>query len=223
MRSVAKYVVSAVVVGISALACNNTPAPEQAIVASNVQPGAGGGGTCNSPEQFIYLPQTAPVPGPDTNDDKNITPNLTGDVAITCKVQPNGNGYDVVLQAQITGGTSPGTMTVSGTFTPRVRDPNGNATATGDATVIPNIKVDMLDATKHLEQTDCTAQYVLADNGGPGASLPNNADVFADDHGGRIWASVFCPKPTNLDESQKPGNAGCEMSATFRFENCTNK
>lgn len=219
MGSVAKVVVSAVAVGICALACNNTPAPEQAIVASNVQPGPG---LCNSPEQFIYLPQTAPIPGPDTNDDKNITPTETGDVVVTCKVQPSGNGYSVVLQAQITGGVSPGTMTVQGTFTPRTRDASGNPI--NDATdVIQNIKVDMLDATKHLEETDCTAQYLLADNGSPGNPLPSPADVFADDHGGRIWASVFCPKPTNLLESQKPGNAGCEMSATFRFENCTNK
>ncbi len=220
MGSVAKSVVSAVVVGLCALACNNTPAVPQAVVASNVQPGSG---LCNSPEKFIYLPETAPIPGPDTNTDANIVQTGTGDVAVTCSVVPSGNGYQVTAQAVISGGTAPGTLTVQGMFTPRARDASGNPTAAGDGTQIPNIQVDMLDPTKHLQQKDCFAQYVLVDNGQPGNPLPKPADVFADDHGGRIWVSVFCPSPTNLLESQKPGNAGCLMSTTFRFENCTNK
>jgi hypothetical protein len=223
MGSVAKCAVSALVVGLCVVACNNTPEPMQAIVASNIQPSGGSAAGCSSPEQFVYMPETADVPGPNTNDDANIVITGTGDQVITCSVVPSGDGYDVQLQAQLTNPVTGGTLTVRGHFTPRQRDPNGNPTPTGDATQIPNIEVHFLDGTKNLQQKDCYAQYTLADNGQPGASLPGPADTFADDHGGRIWASVFCPLTTNLLESQKPGNAGCEGSATFRFENCSNK
>ncbi len=226
MRSLVKFGVSAAVVVIGAFACNNSTAIPQAIVASNVQPQSGG--LCNSPETFIYLPQNSPIPGPDTSVDKNITPDAAGcegglcDQAISCSVIPSGSGYDINLTAQITGGASPGTLNIRGTINPRVRDANGNPTATGDATQMPGITVSFLDPTKHLQQTTCFAQYVLADNGSPGNPLPNLADVFADDKGGRVWASVFCPKLSNLDPN-KSGLDGCEGSATFRFENCTSK
>jgi hypothetical protein len=52
-------------------------------------------------------------------------------------------------------------------------------------------------------------------------TLPSVADTFADSNGRRIWASVFCDAPQNLDESMFPGNSGCESSATFQFENCS--
>jgi hypothetical protein len=220
MASVAKSAVSAVVVGLCAMACNNTPSPMQAIVASNVQPNPSSSAGCSSPETFVYLPETASVPGPDTNKDANITVTGTGDQVVQCAVQPSGDGYDVSLTAQITNPITGGTMTVTGHFTPRVRDATGNPSS--DGTAISGIKVVFHDGTKNLVQNDCTAQYVTADNGSPGTSLPTQADVFADDKGGRIWASVFCPSPTNTLESQKPGNAGCMMSATFRFENCSN-
>lgn len=220
MGSLAKSVVSAFVVGIAALACNNTPEPMQAIVASNIQPQPTG--TCNASGKFLYLPEAADIPGPDTSKDTNIVVTGTGDDVITCSVVANGSAYDVTLQSQITGGTAPGTLTIKGSFTTRTRDANGNPTAAGDAVAIPNIQVDFLAPTGHLQEKDCTAQYVLANNGGPGSSLPSAADVFADDHGGRIWASVFCPKLTNLS-TDKTGLDGCAGSATFRFENCSNK
>jgi hypothetical protein len=230
MNLVLKVGLAAGCVGLLTFACSSTPAPEQAVVASNVQPNPASQAGCISPEKFIYLPESADIPGPDTNVPDTDTPNPkdmlvptgTGDVVVQCSVVPSGSAYNVQLQAQITGGTAPGTLTVSGTFTPRQRDANGNPTS--DSTTIPNIVVDMLDATKHLHEADCIAQYVEVDNGTPGTtSLPNNADTYADDHGGRIWASVFCAKPMHTDEGTKPGNAGCEMSATFRFENCTSK
>ncbi len=237
MNSVAKSMVSAVVAlgSVWVLACNGTPAVAQAIVASDVQPAAGGAG-CNSPEPFVWVPQGPQINpyGPDTNLTSNIVETGTGDVVISCSVIPCStsgsncptsappNAYDVQLVAQITGGSTPGTMTVSGVFLPRPRDANGNPNADA-TTVMQNITADFLDPTKHLRETDCTAQYELDNNGSAGASLPGIADTYADDKGGRIWASVFCPKPQNLLESQKPGNAGCETSMTFRFENCTSK
>jgi len=222
MNLVSKFGLSTIVVGVLAAACSNSSEPEQGIVASNVQPNPQSQAGCNSPEQFIYLPENASIPGPDTNNNANIVVTGTGDDVINCSVIPSGSGYNVTLTAQITGGTAPGTLTIQGMFTPRGRDSTGNPNA--DGTTIPNITVDMLDATKHLNEKDCFAQYVEVNDGTPSTtSLPTQADVFADDHGGRIWASVFCDNPTNELESQKPGNAGCMMSATFRFENCASK
>ena len=223
MGSVLKSAVSAIVVGLCALACNNTVEPMQAIVASNVQQSPTAPSGCISPEEFVYLPETASVPGPDTSDDTSITPTNTGDQIVTCSIQANGDGYDVSLQAQRTNPETGGTLTITGHFTPRPRDPNTGKPTADATTVIPGIHMILHDGTKNLLENDCTAQYTLADNGEPGNSLPPQADVFADDKGGRIWASVFCPSPQNTLESQKPGNAHCETSATFRFENCGNK
>ncbi len=230
MNLVLKVGLAAGCVGLLTFACSSTPAPEQAVVASNVQPDPAKPGQCGNDGRFIYIPEAADVPGPDTNVPDTDTPNPkdmlvptgTGDVVISCSVIPSGSAYNVSLQAQITGGTAPGTLTISGTFTPRQRDANGNPSS--DSTTIPNIVVDMLDPTKHLHETDCTAQYVEA-NGvlASTTSLPSNADTYADDHGGRIWVSIFCPSPINTDESTKPGNAGCQDATTFRFENCTSK
>jgi hypothetical protein len=57
----------------------------------------------------------------------------------------------------------------------------------------------------------------------PGPSLPPVADTIAVNNIGRIWASVFCEDPQNLDEAQKPGNAGCAATATFGLENCSTR
>jgi hypothetical protein len=228
MRTLVKFGVSAVVVLGFALACNNSTAIPQAIVASNVQVSPASPGQCNSPEQFIYVPQSAGVPGPDTSDNTNITTDVAAceagvcDTKIACSVIPNGSGYNVDLTAQITGGTAPGTLHITGLMLPRTRDPNGNPTAAGDSTKMPGFTMNILDPTKHLQETDCYAEYVLADNGSPGTSLSSLADVFADDKGGRVWASVFCPTLKNLD-TNKSGLDGCMASTTFRFENCASK
>lgn len=228
MRTLVKFGVSAAVVVAGAFACNNSTAIPQAIVASNVQPSPSSSAGCNSPELFVYVPQSAGIPGPDTGDDKNITPDVAGcegglcDTKIQCSVIPNGSNYNVSLTAQITGGTNAATLHIQGTMAPRARDANGNPTAAGDAAQMTGFTVNFLDPTKHLQSTECVAQYVLADNGSPGNSLPGLADVFADDKGGRVWASVFCPKLTNVDPS-KSGLDGCMGSTTFRFENCTSK
>jgi hypothetical protein len=223
MRSLVKIGVSALVVGFGALACTQSTQPTQGIVSSNVQPSPTGPG-CNSPEQFIYLPENASVPGPDTNDPNNIVITGTADDVLTCSVIPNGANFDLSIIAQITGGAAPGTLHVAGSVAPRQRDANGNPTTTGDAATSTGLTVDFLDPTKHLNEKDCFAQYVLADNGSPGLSLPGPADtkVNKDGNAGAVWITVFCPKLVNLT-SGKSGLDGCMGSATFRIENCTTK
>ena len=223
MRSLVKIGVSVVVVGLGALACNNTTAVTQGIVASNVQPSPSGPG-CNSPEQFIYLPENASVPGPDTNDQNNIVITGTADDVITCAVVPNGANFDLSIIAQITGGAAPGTLHIAGSVQARQRDANGNPTTAGDAVQMKPLTVDFLDPTKHLNEKDCWAQYTLVDNGTPGNSLPGPADtkVNKDGNAGAVWLSLFCPKLTNLT-SGKSGLDGCMGSATIRIENCTTK
>lgn len=270
MNSVAKLVsnvgVASVVLGVFAIACSNTPQPEQAVIASNVQPNPASGAGCSSPEKFIYIPEAASIPGPDTSNgvvqctqtttcqtpqvcclakgatapscvagasacsldgDTTITNSTAtgGDVEVSCSIIPSGSGYNVTLVGKITGGVAPGTLTVTGLFTPRPRDGSTNKPNADQATKIPNITVDLLDATKHLNEKDCFAQYLAVDNGSPSAqtALPDPADVYANDNGGRIWVSIFCPTMTNELESQKPGNAGCMASTTLRFENCASK
>jgi hypothetical protein len=224
MRSLVKIGVSAVVVGFCALACNNTTAVTQGIVASNVQPSPSSSLGCNSPEQFIYLPENASVPGPDTNDGNQIVLTGTADDVITCSVIPSGANFNLSIIAQITGGAAPGTLHVAGPVQARQRDGSGNPTTAGDAVQMGGLTVDFKDPTKHLNEKDCYAQYVLADNGNPGNALPGPADtkVNPDGNAGAVWLSVFCPKLTNLDTG-KSGLDGCLGSATFRIENCTTK
>lgn len=228
MSLVTKSVVSAAVVAfLGALACSGTPAVPQAVVAANVQPN---GGTCQSAEQFVWIPDTKSSPtGPDPStamiqETGSSDPITDVPIVISCSVVPGASGgspYTVNLVAQITAGSAPATLTISGVFPARGRDMNGNPNA--DGTMIPNITADYLDPTKHLRQTTCYALYETPNNGQPGASLPSVADTFADNNGGRIWASVFCPSPMNEDEAMKPGNSGCETSAVFRFENCSSQ
>lgn len=222
MRSLLKIGVSIVFVGLGALACNNAIQPTQGIVASNVQP-RGGGLTCGSPEKFIYLPENADIPGPDTNLSTNIVIDGTADVVLQCAIVPNGTdfasaGGTLSIVAKITGGAAPGTLHVAGPIKPRVTTPPG------DTTQFPGITVDFLDPTKHLNEKDCFAQYVLADNGQPGAPLPGqaNTQINADQSAGAVWVSVFCPTLVNLDQN-KAGLDGCMGSATFRIENCSTK
>ncbi|HEY2370158.1 MAG TPA: hypothetical protein VGH87_27360 [Polyangiaceae bacterium] len=224
MRSLVKIGVSVVIAGLGALACSQSTQPTQGIVASNVQ-GAAGGSGCSSPEQFIYLPENASVPGPDTNDPNNIVITGTADDMLTCSVIPNGANFDLSIIAQITGGSAPGTLHVAGSVQPRQRDGSGNPTTAGDAVQMPGLTVDFLDPTKHLTEKDCFAQYTLTDGiGNPGVSLPGPADtkVNADGNAGAVWLSVFCPKLVN-ETTGKSGLDGCLGTATFRIENCTTK
>ena len=227
-----------------------------------MQPNPGSGAGCSSPEQFIYIPEMAAIPGPDTSNTVNqcngastcilpqtccqhkagtiecvsdsskcladgdvVLTNSTatsGDVAISCSVIPSGGGYNVTLQGKITGGTAPGTLTVTGTFTPRTRDSSGKSSVTGDATKIPNIHVSMLDATKHLDETDCFAQYTSPTTGNPACRSPIPPTLRGRQRRSHLGQRLL-PDADEQDESQKPGNAGCEMSTTFRFENCASK
>ncbi len=143
---------------------------------------------------------------------------LTTSDSISCSVAPTVGGFAVAIVAQ-SSGSSPASVTITGTFTPRGRDNNGVPNA--DATQIPNITMDVIDVAMHLRQTNCFAQYVNVVGGEPGPSLPSVADTMVDNNVGRIWASVFCDAPQNLDEGQKPGNSGCQTSATFAFPSCS--
>jgi hypothetical protein len=209
------------------IACNNNSGVPQGIIAANVQGatmGANSGMPCAADGEFIYVPQSpANPPGPDTSNNMLVTETGTGDLTITCSVIPNSDGssYSVSAQAVISGGTAPGTLTISAmSLTPRSRMGDGGP-PNMDQVAIQNITMDYLDPTKHLRQTNCTAQYVLANDGQPGLSLPDQADTFADSNGGRFWLSVFCEDPQSLEEAMKPGFSGCAMSATVRFENCS--
>jgi hypothetical protein len=223
--------------GVAAIGACSSSAIPQAIISANVQE-VPGGGMCNSLEEFMYVPAMGPEctavgcgNGPETSNNSNIVVTGTGDFQITeCSIVPSNGAYQVALSAQISGGTQPGTLTISGLFTPRGRAPGDAGIPNADGTAIPNITMEYTDPTKQLLGKGCTAQYVYPDNGAPGTtSLPDEADTYADSNGGRIWLSVFCQAGmggttvTNLLETSKPGNSGCETYTTLRVENCSNK
>ncbi len=138
----------------------------------------------------------------------------TAGVTIACTVTPLNGGYQVTASA--TSGTS--RFTIDGLIMPRPRDANGNPSQ--DSTfVVPNITATFQDSTKSLQQSNCVVQYLEVSNGQPGASLPSVADVYADNNGGRVWASVFCNDAGNAVND--PQVTACSAAATFRFENCT--
>ena len=210
---------------ITAVACNNGPGLPQAIIASNIQPATTPPNEnlgCNAQGKFVWVPEQSTNPvGPDTSDNTLVTATGTADIQINCSVIPSNGNFNVLATTELTNPVTGGTLTIQGVFTPRARAADDSGTPTSDSTTIPNITVDFQSGTFHLHEADCFAQYVTVVGAAPGTSLPKAADTYADSNGGRIWASVFCNAPVNEDEQQKPGNKGCMMYATFRFENCT--
>ncbi len=200
--------------GAVVIACSGPPPAMQAGVISVIQGGQfAPSATCQRSGDFVDVP----LAGADPNT--LVVPTGTQGVTLNCQVVPSGNGYNVTVSAQVSTGTQPGTVTFTGFFTPRIRDANGNPTS--DTTQIPNIRGIFQDNTGvNLFQKDCYAQYTTADpallSGNP---LPKEADVFADQNGGRIWVSVFCPDAVNQNTSNQITKA-CQGTATFRFENC---
>lgn len=178
--------------------------PAQAGIVVTVQPD-GNGDACNTPSAFMTI-----------NDPNGPVMPVSGD-SVSCTIVPKGADFDVTAVAQ----SAAGTLNISGMFSLRPRDSNGTPTADGTF-VMPAITVDLEDGTKHLRQSDCTVRYLTVVNGAPGVSLPSEADVFADDKGGRVWASVFCPAATNVSVGN-PDVAECNVTATFRFENCASQ
>lgn len=202
--------------GAVVIACSGPPPVIQAGMKSVIQGGAQAPqGTCNRSGDFIDVPLASPDPS------TLVVETGTEGIQLQCSIVPQGSGFQVTVSAQVSSGSSPGTVTFTGVFTPRVRDASGKPTA--DTTQIPNIRGDFLDSTMHLVQKDCYAQYTEADpaflSGNP---LPEAADTFADDKGGRIWVSVFCPNAPNVNTGNQIVKA-CQATATFRFENCASK
>ena len=125
--------------------------------------------------------------------------NGTGNVAVTCKVTPSGNGFDIDLSIDQNGAQG-ASITIS--------SPAGQgAVTTSGAT------------------TGITATFTSVDNGGPyssnnctltfayqGQPVPVSPPVAA----GRIWGHVSCPV------AQLGGQPGkqCDAEADFLFEQC---
>jgi hypothetical protein len=197
---------------------NNRPLP-QAIMATTARAATMGnnvGQECYAPEMLFEVPLSNVAP--DTTNTSLMVVANTSDVSITCHVVQTATGsYDVSLLIEETYAND--SVTVTGTFPPRSRDVYG--TPNDDDAQINGITMGYLDEFNDLQQTNCFAQYVFADpNGQPGNSLPDVADTYADANGGRIWVSVFCEDPQSLGAVTNLW-AGCQMSATFRVENCS--
>jgi hypothetical protein len=202
---------------------SSSPAQSQAIVATTARAatmGTNAGKECFAPQQLFDVPPSNVAP--DTSNTSLLIVSGTEGVDITCRVLPTHDGsYSVTLI--IEDSFSQSSLDVMGTFSPRSRDVNG--VPNGDSSQIYGITMDYLDEFDDLRQTNCFAQYVLANanDGQPSGSLPDVADTYADATGGRIWVSVFCQDPQDLNTSAGEIWAGCQMSATFRIENCSSQ
>jgi hypothetical protein len=95
-----------------------------------------------------------------------------GTAAVSCKVVPNATGFDVQLQASLSG-ASGGSITVQ-----------GSVTASGMQT---GLKVVTASSTDMFAQTDCTMTYDSSPDMGVAA--------------GRIWGVVTCVKGVDLAKS----------------------
>ncbi len=199
--------------GAFVIACSGPPPPLQADIQTVIQGGPQApAATCNRAGDFIDVPLTSPNP---TDPNAVMVPTGSQGILLTCQVLPqtDPNSFQVTVTAQVTLGSAPGTVTFTGIFTKR-KSPT-------DTSQIPNIRGIFQDSTGlNLVQKDCYAQYTSADPATlTGTPLPPAADVYADNNGGRIWVSVFCPDAVNQNTSNQITKA-CQGTATFRFENC---
>jgi hypothetical protein len=96
----------------------------------------------------------------------------SGTVSVSCSVVPSATGFDVKLQAMLSGNAG-GSITVQGAVT--------------DSGMQTGLDVVTTSYTNKFAQLDCTMTYD-ASSGGPAA--------------GRIWGTVVCNKGVDLQKNQ---------------------
>jgi hypothetical protein len=121
-----------------------------------------------------------------------------GNVSVSCTVR---GSFDVSLTAAL-GGTTGGTLDISGHVTASDGGSNINASFTSNG-------------LSHSE-TDCTIAFMY--NGAPVGTKPPIA-------GGRIWAHLKCPSMANPAHQQRLADGSqvsetCDGEADFLFDNC---
>ena len=194
----------------AAAACssNNNPPPD-AFIAAEV--GGGETGDCNiaSPDSE-WLPIGTNTSGkPTTVADQGSTGG--GTASITCTVHPQGNGFDIQLQAQAAGGMVNGSLSI-------VSPQGQGAVSTSGGT---GITASFYSNNRGpYSEDNCTITYTY--NG-----MPISSQVGAPIAAGRIWGHIDCPAAvegggqTTTGADGGPSSVQCPASADFLFEQCS--
>jgi hypothetical protein len=125
-----------------------------------------------------------------------------GTVTVACSVHPNGNGFDVTLNASLSG---QGSLTI--TSNSPVTQAGGGMGVTGTF---------QSAQSGNYTSDNCKITYVYQ-----GGMVPNKTPIAA----GRIWAHISCVNAQRKDEMVMAPDGGttfpsCDTEADFIFENC---
>jgi hypothetical protein len=188
------------VAGVFAVACSKTPPPETAyasadlVAVASLCPQAGATVLDVGAQSASTFPQTF------TDGEQGLS--------LNCRVSPNGDGFDLQLDAK-SPGASGGELTISGHVT--TADNGGKVTA----------QFVSQSAGAAFESADCAVTYTY--NGQP---IPANQRAS----GGSFFGHISCPmmmEPgTSISGQQVTGpdggpvNAVCDGEADILFQNC---
>jgi hypothetical protein len=190
----------ALLASMAASACsgNNGPAAEAFVYAQVGPENAGGASACGySSDQLLMQIGSPTAPLPSVKSDGTAQNGYR--VHVTCKVDGNGNGFDIQLSATLEGS---GSMTVSGHISSAGTSMglNGSFTTMGNS----------------FRDNNCSFSYMYNN-----APLPGSGAAT----GGRIWGHVDCPNAVLAGQTGTSDDGGsvartCDGFADFLFQNC---
>jgi hypothetical protein len=172
-------------------------------VASYIQQSAGIGQLCPYASQKTWIDVgTATGAQPTTISDGAVQGG--GKVSVACTVHPDGNGFDVQLNAGLSG---QGSVTITSNAPGAVTQASGGKGITG------TFESGQMG---RYSSNNCTISYMYG-NG----KVPNNQPIAA----GRIWAHLSCVDAQRTDTLMVGPDGGttfttCDTEADFIFENC---
>jgi hypothetical protein len=194
-------------------ACSNNPsAPADAFVNAAV----GGGSQCSaypSLKEFVEI-GTATSGHPNTVQDGGQDRN--GNVSVTCKVTPNGNGFDIQLTA-VEAGVQGGSLTINSPGQGTVTANTSTGVSASFAQSAGGTSGIVFRESASGGDPGCTITYLYDPGGSVGGvggdkKVPVNPPIAA----GRIWGHIKCP---NAASQSQPGTY-CVAEADFIFEQC---
>lgn len=150
--------------------CKDDPGPSsQVLFDSELKAGAAGTAKCRygPPATFVQVTKAGTEKDGSVSFDPVPVPSGENGISVSCRVHPDGDGFQVDAQVQAPGQATGGTVSIKGRFTP-------SGTQTGIRAVFQKGDVGS------FEQNDCTATY--------DANSPMGVAA------GRVWARLDCPK-----------------------------
>jgi hypothetical protein len=180
--------------------CNSPPTPADAFITSYIQGVSSTAALCpfGSQQQWINI-GVATGNSPSTVSDQGSQ--AGGQVTVACTVRPNGNGFDVQLNAAL---SNTGSITVTSNTPITAASGGMGVTGTFESGTLGR-----------YSSKDCTITFAY-NNG----KVPVSPPIAA----GRIWAHLSCVTATRSDLSYMVDGgsapATCDTEADFLFENC---